>query len=239
MSSKICNLSAPRAARTLLQDSNAPRIDHVAVLGFSWHSPTGHIAVLGSAAHPLPPHAYSASIGFAVPKHHVTKHHVFSLTRALGSSSSGSSGSGRSSGGLSAESGSSVGSGASSAPGSSGADSRQRTRRFDQVFHRTGRLHRSAAATDAAAAAAATAAEGEGWWKFDVGGYTCKGYIAGGGKEINQDRWAAKLALEGGLISSAHACMHACMHAMSVAVFDYRGACGKSRPDFETHPGGC
>jgi len=175
--------SAPLARAFLNQsETGAPRIDTVAVLGFSLTHP-GHIAVVSrAAAAPLP--GYRGTAGFAVPKHQVVKTPAFSLHRALSSGSSSgssSSGSGKSSG-LASLSATAAGSRSSDTPAPDQAQPISAPGGTGRLFGRS-RVVRRASATDAAPAAG-----GEGWWRVDVGGYTRKGYIAGGGKEENQDR---------------------------------------------------
>ena len=171
------SLFATRALpRSLLYDSIGPGFEHATVLGFTlphspgpaalavWEPKASRGAATSAAVN------YRSALGFAVPRHQVVKATPFSLRRALSAGSSGGD--------------PSCGGGASSSSSSSSNG--------EQLKQKGGRGRGGGAGGVAARAAASKdlgqAAEDTGWWHIDVGGYTRKGYQAGGGKEENQDR---------------------------------------------------
>lgn len=183
-------------ARTFIQDYGAPSLDHVAVLGFSLHTASTTAPIIcrrprgSSALLQIGARSYRSSLGFHVPVHKLVKASPFSLRRAL-SGSGGPSDAGISfsspSDNSQHDAGSSRTSSSSKTDSSTVSSASERGHGSSQQIKSIRGTHvvPKAAARDAAALAPAR----EGVWSVDVAGYTRKGYVAGGGKEENQDRW--------------------------------------------------
>ncbi|GBF87624.1 phosphatase 2C [Raphidocelis subcapitata] len=187
--------SGPLSRSLLAPDSGAPIINHhlAQPLGFSLHhggriaawacraAPAGAASAAAAAAPPPQVLNYRGTSPFAVPRHSIVGAPAFSLRRAL---SSGTAPLGAPAGGGGTGHDGSGGSSGSSNPGVFGADADDATSAFGgsggpghgRLFSRSRIVRRGDGGGGAAD------------WQVDVGGYTCKGFIAGGGKDENQDR---------------------------------------------------
>jgi hypothetical protein len=146
-----------------------------AVLGFALGHPStlpawGAAAPPRGAAAPPRPLSYRSAAPFPVPKHRLTPARTFSLQRALAAGSASSSGSAGS-----ASDGGAASTASSPPPPDGGGGGGAAGRLLSRA-----RILRKAFGDGGAGQ--------EVRWQLDVGGYTRKGYIAGGGKDENQDR---------------------------------------------------
>jgi hypothetical protein len=169
-----------KATTSLLNSGSgaAPEYGAAALLGFTLGHPAAVLcwAPARGAPPPLARASYRTAAPFPVPKHQVAPARPFSLARAL-SGSGGTDAGGAAAGPPAPQAAPPSGAPAPAEPPPPGSCGSRLVSRA--------RLLRRPAPGDGAPGAAG---RDEARWQLDVGGYTRKGFIAGGGKEENQDR---------------------------------------------------